>query len=263
MPEIKKTDLQEIKKPNIENYRNIKPERGTTGNEARAYSDRKFKSLREVGHTSAPEGKTERTHQNDSGNHGAEHKSAPEGKTERTHQNDSGNHGTEHKSTPEEKTERTYFDDKGKLYRNGDNLMPNCTFERNGYEYKTDDHGRTISAGGKLRLREPGPRGNMESMEAIGKGDQKEGDQRGHLIGSQFDGSGGIENMTPMADKVNQSDYKKIETILAKALKDGAEVTLIIEPKYEGDSHRPSEYRVSYTINGERTTVVLRNERKE
>jgi TPR repeat protein len=50
------------------------------------------------------------------------------------------------------------------------------------------------------------------------------------------------------------------EKSLAEAVKDGADVRLKVEPKYEGDSARPSEFKVSYTIDGDKEVVVFRNE---
>lgn len=160
-------------------------------------------------------------------------------------------------------TNGEYFDDNGKLYRRGDNLEPNSTFEVRGYTYKTDEYGRTISAEGKLRLKDPEFQKNMDPMDAVGKGDQKEDDDRGHLIAYQFDGSGGIENLSPMSSELNRKDYAGLERKLSAALKDGADVTLKVEPQFEGDSNRPTEYRVSYCIDEDRTVVVFRNIKEE
>ena len=163
----------------------------------------------------------------------------------------------------ERKANREYYDDNGKLYRRGDNLEPNSTFEVRGYTYKTDEHGRTISAEGKLRLKDPEFPKTMDSMEAVGKGDQKDDDDRGHLIAYQFNGSGGIENLSPMSSDLNRKDYASLEKKLSAAVKDGADVTLKVEPQYGSDSNRPTEYRVSYSIDGDRTVVVFKNIKEE
>lgn len=165
-------------------------------------------------------------------------------------------------------SERVYYDDKGKVYRKGDQLEPNSEFQVREYTYKTDDKGRVISAEGKLRQRDPShtvesERNNMDKMSAVGKGDQKEGDERGHLIALRFDGSGGIENLSPMSGEVNRKDYAKLEDKLADALNNGADVRLKVEPKFEGDSNRPSEYKVSYSIDGEKDVVVFRNGKED
>lgn len=100
-------------------------------------------------------------------------------------------------------------------------------------------------------------------MEDIGKGDQKETDDRGHLIGDQFNGSNGMENMIPQDSDINRKDYKALETELAKEVAAGKEVYVKVEPIYEGDSHRPVAVMVTYTIDGEESVRVFPNEREE
>ncbi len=163
----------------------------------------------------------------------------------------------------EKPVEKIYYDDNGEKYREGDNLEPNKIFEVNGYKYETDDKGRTISVEGKLKIRDSEYKRNMDSMDAVGKGDQKESDDRGHLIGYQFEGSGGIENLVPMNLKLNRGDYESMENKLAKAVEAGSDVRLKVEPVYDSDSHRPTELRASYSIDGEKTVVVFKNESME
>lgn len=156
-----------------------------------------------------------------------------------------------------------YFDDNGNMYRVGDDLLPNAKYEINGYKYETDDKRRIISAEGKLHLKEREGRKNIrDSIEAIGKGDQKEGDDRGHLIGDQFDGSNGLENMIPQDAKVNECDFKYFENELAKEVKDGKEVYVKIEPVYEGDSRRPVAIMVTYTIDGKENVRIFPNSKE-
>ncbi len=154
-----------------------------------------------------------------------------------------------------------YYDDNGKLYRIGNDLLPNSEYEINGYKYQTDDQGRIISAEGTLHLKDrEGRLPIKDSIEDIGKGDQKEGDDRGHLIGDQFDGSNGLENMIPQDANINRNDFKNFENELAKNVKEGKEVTVKIEPVYEGDSKRPSAIIVTYTIDGEENIRVFPND---
>ena len=167
--------------------------------------------------------------------------------------------GIEKTKTSAYTDDRTYYDDNGKVYRINDSLEPNCRFEVRGYIYETDGQGRTICAEGKLRIREPDYIRHMDSMAAVGKGDQKEGDHRAHYIAHEFGGSDGIENLSPMKGELNQKDYAKIENKLVDAVKDGADVRLKVEPQYEGTSVRPTEYKMSYSINGEREVVIFRN----
>ena len=59
--------------------------------------------------------------------------------------------------------------------------------------------------------------------------------------------------------KLNKGDYAKLEDTLAEAVKDGADVRLKVEPVYEGDAVRPTEFRVSYSIDGEKDVIVFKN----
>lgn len=157
-------------------------------------------------------------------------------------------------------TERAYYDDNGQLYRTGNEVATNKEIEKNGYLFKTDEKGRTISAEGKLQLRDHEGRNPMEdSRDVVGHGEMKDSDDRGHLIGDQFNGSGDLLNLVPMDSTLNKGDYKKLENTLADALKDGADVRVKIEPVYEGDSHRPSKINFSYDIDGEKEVVVFKN----
>ena len=160
----------------------------------------------------------------------------------------------------ENNTAKEYFDDNGSKYREGDSLLPNTQFEVRGYQYETDDQGRVVSAEGQLRMRDPSYERDMEDVRKIDGQEYKSTDDRGHLIGHQFDGSDKLENLVPMDAKLNQGDFVKLENTLADAVKDGADVKLKVEPVYEGDSARPAEFRVTYSIDGDKDTVVFKNE---
>ena len=211
MGEIKSNDLQEVIKPAVENFLDIKPQEGLTPQEAKANWDNEFK---EIG---------------------------------------------DKQEAFENSKEKEYFDDNGNVYRKGNELAPNSEFVINGYKYKTDEFGRTVSAEGTLRIRDDDHKRNMDSKEAVYKGEQEAGYERGHLIGYQFGGSGGIENLSIMAGEVNHGDFYKLENKLAAAVKDGADVKMKVEPIYEGNSNKPTEYRATYSINGEKDVVVFSN----
>ncbi|MGN0576233.1 MAG: DNA/RNA non-specific endonuclease [Ruminococcus sp.] len=153
-----------------------------------------------------------------------------------------------------------YYDDNGTKYREGDSLLPNTQFEIRGYQYETDDQGRVVSAEGQLRMRDPSYEREMEDVRKIDGQEYKTTDDRGHLIGHQFDGSDKLENLVPMDAKLNQGDFVKLENTLADAVKDGVDVRLRVEPVYEGNSTRPSEFRVTYSIDGDKDAVVFKNE---
>src|SRR5690606_29583086 len=79
-------------------------------------------------------------------------------------------------------------------------LKPNTTYNKNGYSYKTDNVGRISEVSGDLNLLDKKFRNRSKySQRTVGKGDGRlENDQGGHLIGDQFGGFGGKENLVPM-----------------------------------------------------------------
>lgn len=157
--------------------------------------------------------------------------------------------------------EKYYYDSNGSLYRVDDQLLSNSTYELNGYKYETDDQGRIVSAEGKLHLKEDRDRLPIkDSIEAVGKGDQKGGDDRGHLIGDQFDGSNGLENLVPQDSNINRGDFKNFENELAREVKAGNEVYVKVEPVYDGNSNRPSCIVVTYSINGNENMRIFPND---
>lgn len=163
--------------------------------------------------------------------------------------------GTEINEEPKQ-----YFDDSGVKYREGNELEPNTKFERNSYTYETDEKGRVKSAEGKLQTKDHVGRNEMpDSRDVVAHGEMAYTDDRGHLIADRFNGSGELENLVPMEGKLNKGDYAKLEDTLAEAVKDGADVRLKVEPVYEGDAVRPTEFRVSYSIDGEKDVIVFKN----
>ncbi len=235
MPEVGDiNDVGEVKSPESGNYKEIKPENGMTSEEAHSFWKDVFKDeMHDEGSNSTDEtSKIEQTKQNP-------HTEVHDGET-------------------------YYYDDNGKLYRVGKDLAPNSEYEINGYKYKTDEKGRIVSAEGTLHLKDrEGKLRIRDSIEAIGKGDQRDGDDRGHLIGDQFDGSNGLENMIPQDADVNEKDFRNFENELAGAVKEGKEVTVKIEPIYEGDSRRPVAIGVTYSIDGKVSVRVFPNGKEE
>ena len=109
-------------------------------------------------------------------------------------------------------------------------------------------------------MKDPDYERDMESVRHKEGQEYRDTDDRGHLIGHQFGGSDRLENLVPMDAKLNQGDFVKLESTLADAVKDGADVRMKVEPVYEGDSTRPSEFRVTYSIDGDKDVVVFKNE---
>lgn len=220
----------------ISDFRQIKPEEGTSFQEAKNFWDNLFgRELPEDENRVTDEDLKEKEHVEQDN----PHKEVVDGKD-------------------------YYYDDNGNLYRIGNELQPNSSYEINGYKFETDEKGRIISAEGKLHLKEhEGRLPIRDSIEDIGQGDEQEGDDRGHLIGDQFDGPNGMENMIPQDAEINRNDFRKLENALAKEVKAGKEVSYKVEPVYDGDSRRPSGFVVTYSIDGEESIRTFPNGKTE
>lgn len=158
--------------------------------------------------------------------------------------------------------ERELRDDNGNVYCTGYDLKKNNTWEVNGYEFRSDDKGRLKSAEGKLYLRnEPSKTRipNGTTIEKIAKGDQKKDDDRGHLLGDQFNGPGDIGNLIAQNQELNRGQYAQFENSLAKEIRNGKDVYVKIDLKYKGNSNRPDKIVVNYSINGEKAARVFNN----
>lgn len=203
MNEIKPKESSDIKTPESNKYKEIKPENGTTYSDSKQFWKEEFS---------------------------------------------------------ENQADKIYYDDNGEKYREGNSLEPNTTFEKNGYTYQTDDMGRVVSAEGKLQVKDHQGRREMpDRRDVVAHGKMADSDDSGHLIADRFNGSGELENLVPMDRGLNRGDYAKLEGTLADAVKDGADVRMKVEPVYSGDSNRPDEFRVSYTIEGDKEVVVFKN----
>lgn len=217
--EIKNTDAQEIKNPNVENYKEIKPQNDTSYSDSKEYWNSKYKTSSE---SSVEKG----------------------GDTNNIDVNGSGGR----------------VDDNGNVYRVGKELVPNNEYKINGYEYKTDESGRIVEASGRLQVKDhEGYRKIKDSKSDVGKGDEKETDDKGHLIGDQFNGSNGLENLVAQDSKINQVDYRNFENELAQKVNTGNDVRVSIKPEYSGDSHRPDAIVVNYSIDGKQGMRIFPN----
>ena len=131
--------------------------------------------------------------------------------------------------------------------------------DSNGYKYVTDDKGRISNVQGNLQLGE-GVR-NEYAQRTVGGVDRLPTDDGGHLIGSQFNGSGQIDNLVPQNSSINRAggEWYKMEKRWADALKEGSSVNVNITPIYEGGSVRPSVFKVDYWIDGEKISKKIIN----
>ena len=158
-------------------------------------------------------------------------------------------------------SQKQYADDNGKIYRVDNELLPNNSFERNNYIFNTDDLGRTKSVEGKLQTKDHIDRPIIsESMKNIGKGFEKDSDDRGHLIADRFNGPGGLGNLVPQDKDFNRVEFNQFEKDLAKEVDKGKEVYVKIDLNYPGNSFRPDSFSVDYSINKEQFNRVFSNE---
>ena len=137
-------------------------------------------------------------------------------------------------------------------------LKPNCSYVagENNYIYKTDELGRQCGATACLQLKKHDKRkGN------VGKpADKLLGDEAGHLFADMFGGSRFLDNLVAQSFNVNRSEYRKMENVWQRALKDGKSVYADIDLNYEGNSFRPTSFDITYYIDGEYTMLRIYNE---
>jgi len=144
----------------------------------------------------------------------------------------------------------------GKIFSNS-GLKPNAIHSSCGYTYKTDALARLKNYSGQLRLEE-GLR-NTKAQGLAGGIDRLADDHGGHLIARIFGGSSDLDNMVAMFKSVNTGAYKKYENLWAEALKKGKEVFVEGQCVYEGDSLRPVEFIIKYTIDGVKNKATIFN----
>ncbi|MGA3599070.1 DNA/RNA non-specific endonuclease [Lysinibacillus agricola] len=103
-------------------------------------------------------------------------------------------------------------------------LQPNVKYKTaEGYSCETNEFGHINSAEADLPLctgkRNPYAQSNVGGTDRI-RGKYPERDDGGHLIGSQFKGPGGIDNLVPMNSQINEAGgvWHQIEQEWASAL---------------------------------------------
>ena len=101
-------------------------------------------------------------------------------------------------------------------------LAPNVRYitEEN-YKYTTDELGRIVDVNAEELILQKGTR-NPGMQVAAGREDRLVDDDGGHLIGTQFRGSGDIDNLLAQNRQINRSggEWYKMETEWANALKE-------------------------------------------
>lgn len=127
-----------------------------------------------------------------------------------------------------------------------------------GYRYTTDEFGRITHVEVDELLLEKGTRNNY-SQRIAGREDRiveaeldAALDDGGHLIGTQFKGSGDLDNVVAMNREINRSGgtWYKMEQEWKAALSEvpPKKVTVDIQPVYSGKSLRPDSFEVFYQI---------------
>ena len=149
-------------------------------------------------------------------------------------------------------------DDRGEIYSADGKLYPDDTYELSGNIYTTDENGRIIDVQAKP-TRTPENARDGDAQKDAGGSDRREGDQGGHIVGRDMGGDGGEGNLVAMDSKINQSDYKRMENDIKRALDDGKEVTTHTEISYSGDSERPDIVKVTVTVDEKETAYTFDN----
>lgn len=135
-------------------------------------------------------------------------------------------------------------------------IKPNSIYERNGYEYKTDEMGRTREVTGDLKLEE-GERTKLQTeVGHMGVED----DEGGHLVGTRFNGPADAFNLVPQNSNLNRGEWKAMENSWANELAEGKDVKVMIDPVFTGDNVRPDSFEVLTQVNGELTYTSFVNQ---
>ncbi len=135
-------------------------------------------------------------------------------------------------------------------------VEPNAVYERNGYEYKTDELGRTKLVTGDLALEE----GERSSLQTEVGHMGLDGDEGGHLIGTRFNGPTDAFNLVPQDANLNRGEWKSMENSWAEKVKNGQDVKVMIEPAYGDDSIRPESFEVLSQVDNELTYTSYLNQ---
>lgn len=146
-------------------------------------------------------------------------------------------------------------DDNGQIFKIDEKPLSEMNFQRNNFEYKTDEQNRIYFWEGKPQYNPQNER-DLNAQKESGGEKRIEGDEGGHLVARIQNGSPGSENIVPMRDTINRGDYKKSENEITEALKAGKYVYDTGRVIYENDSPRPSNIIRKYII--DKNTNILK-----
>lgn len=119
----------------------------------------------------------------------------------------------------------------------------------NGYTFSLDGLSRTREVTGKLQLNPEKGRFRRAQAEA-GAGDWRQTDEGGHVIARRFNGPKDAFNHFAQDRTFNRGDYRALENRLAKARREGKEVTIDVRLLYRNASRRPYQLRFMFEIDG-------------
>lgn len=161
----------------------------------------------------------------------------------------------------EDSAQTVMTDAAGTVFRVNGELLPNITYKLGQYTYQTDALSRIVKVTfedltmknrtGRLPI--------LNTLQEIGRGFQRAGDDRGHLIADRFDGNNTLANIVAMDDELNKGAYKAMEDLWAEAIGNGQQVSGTIELFYSGSSFRPNSFDVAYTIGEELFNMLFSN----
>lgn len=133
---------------------------------------------------------------------------------------------------------------KGDHFESAYVLKSNTTYEAGNATYHTNERGNIDHFSGDLTLegevRHPADQRNLRGKE--------EGDHAGHLIARENGGSGYVDNMAAMNNKVNTRDYRDFERENTAVLKNGYDVHVDGDLAYSQGQDRPDAFMLERKI---------------
>jgi hypothetical protein len=133
---------------------------------------------------------------------------------------------------------------------------------RNGYNYDLDDADRTKDIQDTINRGDPNTRSRTVQRRA-GLPDRRPDDDRGHFIAPRFNGPAEAFNHFAQDANFNRGTYRALEDEWDTAEKAGKKIYVRIVAFYKGQSKRPSQLVVSYTIGSTTKQRTFQNERQE
>jgi len=150
------------------------------------------------------------------------------------------------------------LDDNNNEYIVDGKLLPNTTYVLNGNIYRTDGQGRIVSCESTPRRTPENIRDN-HAQTTVGGENRRSGDQGGHIVSRETGGDAGPGNLLSMDSRINQSDYKRMENYIKKALDEGKNVSVKTEIEYSGDSVRPDKVTTTVVVDGKESVFTFDN----